>query len=164
MKKCWLLILLLFLPILASAGQMDTKTIRIVVFSDPHVMAPELLVSEGEAWTNYISGQRKMVDYSQALFDEMVAKIKDEKKPDLVLITGDLTKDGEQLSHKYVISRLDELRKVGIPTLVIPGNHDTNAVSFDGATTTAVAVADNNSIPRISPKTLMTSLQKRFTT
>ena len=49
-------------------------------------MAPELLVSEGEAWTNYISGQRKMVDYSQALFDEMVAKIKDEKKPDLVLI------------------------------------------------------------------------------
>ena len=57
MKKCRLLILLLFLPILASAGQMDTKTIRIVVFSDPHVMAPELLVSEGEAWTNYISCQ-----------------------------------------------------------------------------------------------------------
>ena len=170
MNKCRLLILLLFLPILASAGQMDTKTIRIVVFSDPHVMAPELLVSEGEAWTNYISGQRKMVDYSQALFDEMVAKIKDEIKPDLVLITGDLTKDGEQLSHKYVISKLDELRKVGIPTLVIPGNHDrgaqaqTNAVSFDGASTTAVAVADNNSIPRISPRTLMTSLQKRFTT
>ena len=150
MNKCRLLILLLFLPILVSAGQMDTKTIKIVVFSDPHVMAPELLVSEGEAWTNYISGQRKMVDYSQALFDEMVAKIKDEIKPDLVLMTGDLTKDGEQLSHKYVISRLDELRKVGIPTLVIPGNHDrgaqaqTNAVSFDGASTTAVAVADNN--------------------
>ena len=171
MNKCRLLILLLFLPILVSAGQMDMpKTKRIVVFSDPHVMAPELLVSEGEAWTNYISGQRKMVDYSQALFDEMVAKIKDEIKPDLVLITGDLTKDGEQLSHKYVISKLDELRKVGIPTLVIPGNHDrgaqaqTNAVSFDGASTTAVAVADNNSIPRISPKTLMTSLQKRFTT
>ena len=150
MNKCRLLILLLFLPILVSAGQMDTKTIRIVVFSDPHVMAPELLVSEGEAWTNYISGQRKMVDYSQALFDEMVAKIKDEIKPDLVLMTGDLTKDGEQLSHKYVISKLDELRKVGIQTLVIPGNHDrgaqaqANAVSFDGASTTAVAVADNN--------------------
>lgn len=171
MNKCRLLILLLFLPILVSAGQMDMpKTKKIVVFSDPHVMAPGLLVSEGEAWTNYISGQRKMVDYSQALFDEMVAKIKDEIQPDLVLITGDLTKDGEQLSHKYVISRLDELRKVGIPTLVIPGNHDrgaqaqANAVSFDGATTTAVAVADNNSIPQISPKTLMMSLQKRSTT
>ena len=145
MNKCRLLILLLFLPILASAGQMDTKTIRIVVFSDPHVMAPELLVSEGEAWTNYISGQRKMVDYSQALFDEMVAKIKDEIKPDLVMITGDLTKDGEQLSHKYVISKLDELRGVGIQTLVIPGNHDhgsnADAVVYDGATTSPVDVA-----------------------
>lgn len=121
---------------------------RIVVISDTHVMAPELLVSEGEAWTNYISGHQKMLDYSQPLFDEMVAKIKDEIKPDLVLITGDLTKDGEQLSHEYVISKLDELREVGIQTLVIPGNHDrganVNAVSFDGASTTAVAVADNN--------------------
>ena len=123
---------------------------RIVVISDTHVMAPELLVSEGEAWTNYISGHQKMLDYSQPLFDEMVAKIKDEIKPDLVLITGDLTKDGEQLSHKYVVNKLDELYAVGIPTLVIPGNHDrgaqaqANAVSFDGASTTPVAVADNN--------------------
>ena len=123
---------------------------KIVVISDTHVMAPELLVSEGEAWTNYLSGQQKMVDYSQALFDEMVAKIIDEIKPDLVLITGDLTKDGEQLSHKYVVNKLDELYAVGIPTLVIPGNHDrgaqaqANAVSFDGASTTPVAVVDNN--------------------
>ena len=118
---------------------------RIVVISDTHVMAPELLVSEGEAWTNYLSGQRKMVDYSQTLFDEMVAKIKDEIKPDLVLISGDLTKDGEQLSHTYVISKLDELREVGIQTLVIPGNHDrganADAVLYDGATTSPVEVA-----------------------
>ena len=118
---------------------------KIVVLSDPHVMAPELLVSEGEAWTNYLSGQRKMVDYSQTLFDEMVAKIKDEIKPDLVLISGDLTKDGEQLSHTYVISKLDELREVGIQTLVIPGNHDrganADAVLYDGATTSPVEVA-----------------------
>ena len=118
---------------------------KIVVLSDPHVMAPELLVSEGEAWTNYLSGQRKMVDYSQTLFDEMVTKIKDEIKPDLVLISGDLTKDGEQLSHTYVISKLDELREVGIQTLVIPGNHDrganADAVLYDGATTSPVEVA-----------------------
>ena len=121
---------------------------RIVVISDTHVMAPELLVSKGEAWTNYISGHQKMLDYSQPLFDEMVAKIKDELKPDLVLITGDLTKDGEQLSHSYVVNKLDELREAGIQTLVIPGNHDrganAGAVSFDGANTTIVAVADDN--------------------
>ena len=82
---------------------------KIVVFSDPHVMAPELLVNKGKAWTDYLNGQRKMVDYSQPLFDEMMVRIKT-SKPDLVLITGDLTKDGEQLSHQYVISKLDELR------------------------------------------------------
>ena len=121
---------------------------KIVVLSDPHVMSPKLLVGEGDAWTDYLSGQRKMVDYSKSLFDEMVAKIKDEIKPDLVLITGDLTKDGEQLSHKYVISKLDELRGVGIQTLVIPGNHDRgdneDAVSYDGATTTPIDVATDD--------------------
>ena len=85
---------------------------KIVVVSDPHVMAPELLVNKGKAWTDYLNGQRKMVDYSQPLFDEMIARIKT-AKPDLVLITGDLTKDGEQLSHQYVISKLDELRDLG---------------------------------------------------
>ena len=135
------IILLLLLCLGVNAGQQK----KIVVLSDPHVMAPELLVSEGEAWTNYLSGQRKMVDYSQALFDEMVAKIKDEIKPDLVLISGDLTKDGEQLSHKYVIGKLDELREGGIQTLVIPGNHDrggnVDAVAYNGATTSPVQVA-----------------------
>ena len=123
----------------------DCKDTKIVVLSDPHVMAPGLLVGKGSAWTNYMSSQRKMVDYSQALFDEMVTKLKDEIKPDLVLITGDLTKDGEKLSHEYVKGKLDELRASGIRTLVIPGNHDygdnIDAVIYDGEISTPVEVA-----------------------
>lgn len=129
----------------AWAGTGD-KTI--VVLADPHVMAPSLLVNEGKAWTNYLAGQRKLVDYSQALFDLMMSKIKDEIRPDLVLIPGDLTKDGEQVSHAYVIAKLDELRSAGIPTLVIPGNHDRgkngNAVYYDGDKTTPADVATND--------------------
>lgn len=34
----------------------------------------------------------------------------------LVLITGDLTKDGETVSHEYVVKKLDELA-AGIMTL-----------------------------------------------
>lgn len=71
-------------------GKKDCPETKIVVLSDPHVMAPELLASEGYAWTEYMDSQRKMVDYSQALFDEMVAKLKDEIRPDLVMITGSL--------------------------------------------------------------------------
>lgn len=120
----------------------------IVVLADPHVMAPDLLVSGGKAWNNYLVGQRKLVDYSQALFDLMMSKIKDEIRPDLVLIPGDLTKDGEQVSHAYVTAKLDELRLAGIPTLVIPGNHDRgkngNAVYYDGDKTTPAEVATND--------------------
>lgn len=139
---------MMLLTMSISAKTLIAADKKIVVLSDPHVMAPELLVSKGDAWTNYLSGQRKMVDYSQALFDEMVAKIKNEIKPDLVMITGDLTKNGEQLSHKYVISKLDELRKGGIQTLVIPGNHDrganADAVLYDGANKSPVGVATDN--------------------
>jgi len=110
-------------------------------------MAPELLVNEGTAWTTYLNGQRKMVDYSKLLFDDMIGRIKEDMRPELVLITGDLTKDGEKVSHEYVTSKLDELRAIGIKTLVIPGNHDrgsnSDAVYYDGESTTAATVATN---------------------
>ena len=97
---------------------------KVVVLSDTHVMAPDLLVNDGTAWQNYLAADRKMVDNSKVLFDNMIEKIKTDIKPDLVFITGDLTKDGEQLSHLYVKGKLDELKNAGIQTLVIPGNHD----------------------------------------
>ena len=121
---------------------------KVVVLSDTHVMAPELLVSEGTAWTNYLNGQRKLVDYSQQLFDEMIARIKRDLRPGLVLITGDLSKDGEQVSHQYLTSKLDGMRAIGIETLVIPGNHDrgshSNAVYYDGDATSPAVVATND--------------------
>lgn len=139
---CWAI---LMFGICCGICAQGTK--KIMVVSDPHVMAPELLVSEGTAWTTYLEGQRKMVDKSVPLFDEMIERIKT-AAPDLVLITGDLTKDGEQVSHTYVINKLDELKAAGIPTLVIPGNHDrgenSNAVQYDGASTTPVSTATND--------------------
>ena len=137
----------LLLAILLIGICLKSSAIKVVVLSDPHVMAPELLVNEGSAWTTYLNGQRKMVDYSKLLFDDMIGRIKEDMRPELVLITGDLTKDGEQVSHEYVTSKLDELRAIGIKTLVIPGNHDrgsnSDAVYYDGESTTAATVATN---------------------
>ena len=129
-------------------GQTFLPQIKVVVLSDTHVMASELLINDGDAWQSYLAADRKMVDNSKALFDEMVSKIKTNIKPDFVFITGDLTKDGEKLSHQYVKGKLDELKIAGIQTLVIPGNHDrganANAVYYDGATTTPAEVADDD--------------------
>ena len=137
----------LLLAILLIGMCCKSSAIKVVVLSDPHVMAPGLLKNEGTAWTTYLNGQRKMVDYSKLLFDDMIERIKEDMHPELVLISGDLTKDGEHVSHEYVTSKLDELRAIGIKTLVIPGNHDrgsnSDAVYYDGESTTAATVANN---------------------
>ena len=96
---------------------------RIMLASDPHVMGPGLLIEDGEAWYNTVTFDRKLNDYSRDIFDELIATALREK-PDLFLLTGDLTKDGELLSHQYVVSQLQRLKDAGIQPLVIPGNHD----------------------------------------
>ena len=107
---------------------------NIVVLSDTHVMGPGLLVNDGAAWQKELANDRKLFDYSQEVFDVLMETMLSEK-PDMVLTTGDLTKDGELLSHQYVAGQLNRLREAGIKTFVIPGNHDfgsKHALIFDG--------------------------------
>ena len=114
---------------------------EIVVIADPHVIG-DGLQDEGTAWQNYLAGSRKLIDQSQVLFNQTVLGIKTQK-PELVLIVGDLTKDGEQASHDYVKVKLDDLKTAGIPTLVIPGNHDrgtTDAKIYNGEETSDAPV------------------------
>ena len=97
---------------------------KIVLLSDPHVMSPALVEDpNSSAYINAMAGNRKLQAYSAELFDAVIDSIKI-LHPDLVIIPGDMTKDGELLSHLYVEYRLNELKELGIRTLVIPGNHD----------------------------------------
>ena len=117
---------------------------KIAVLSDIHVMSPELLVNDGTAWQNSLAKERKLLDYSQEIFDVMVEKYLSDK-PDMLLITGDLTKDGELASHEYVVAGLDRLRQAGIGVYVIPGNHDlgtANALVFDGENTSKAEIVN----------------------
>lgn len=129
-----------------------TAQTRIAVLTDTHVMAPELLVSDGTAWQSYLASDRKLVDYSQHLFDLVTDRIKNEIRPDLLLITGDLSKDGEIASHNYVAGKLASLKAAGIPSLVIPGNHDlgtSNAKVYNGDNATNAEVATASSFASI---------------
>ena len=68
-------------------------------------------------------------------------------KPQMVLVTGDMTKDGERMSHQLVASQLQRLVDAGIHVLVVPGNHDINnpdAKVYDGDTTTPADTITRN--------------------
>ena len=143
-KKVLRVAMMLLLAVMCTTVGAQT---RIAVASDIHVMAPSLLPSGAEtqdAWITYYAGQRKMLQESAAIFDQFVTTLKTANpKPDLLLVTGDLTKDGEQASHEYVRKELALLEAAGIQVYVIPGNHDFgeegNHTQFlaDGTTTDA---------------------------
>jgi 3',5'-cyclic AMP phosphodiesterase CpdA len=112
--------------------------IKIAIISDLHVMAPQLLVHDGNAFQEYLNRDRKMLHESAEILDTLIEQLL-KLKPDIVLVTGDLTKDGECLSHQLVASQLQRLVDASIQVLVVPGNHDINnpdAKIFDGEQTT----------------------------
>ena len=95
----------------------------IVVMSDIHVMTPQLLENRGAAYENYLNQDPKLLEYSGEVLEYLVAET-EKRDPDLVIIPGDLTKDGELVSHQLVVNILRKLRSAGIPVIVVPGNHD----------------------------------------
>lgn len=122
--------------ILAVVAQ-QSSAFKIGILSDIHFMAPELLDKPGKAFDNYIIHDRKLLKESPELLDSAVHVLIQEH-PEFVFISGDLTKDGEKISHRYVADHyLKQLKGNGCRVFVIPGNHDVNnphAVIFEGDT------------------------------
>jgi len=114
---------------------------KICVISDPHLMAPELLVNDGSAFQTYLAGDRKLLKESEAILEFIVDAIIAES-PDILLVPGDLTKDGELVSHQGIAAFLHQIEASGTKVFVCPGNHDVNnphAFSFDGDNVIPVA-------------------------
>jgi 3',5'-cyclic AMP phosphodiesterase CpdA len=132
----------------------QAKTIRIGHITDLHYMAPELLVVKGSAFDNYVMKDRKLLQESPAILEAAVQNLLKEKV-DIVLISGDLTKDGELESHQGVVRTLQPLLDQGVKVLVVPGNHDINnpfAVRFLGDSTSAVQTVTAEDFSRIYGK------------
>jgi hypothetical protein len=118
----------------------NARPVKIAVLSDLHYMEPSLLKADGTAFQMYLMQDPKLLAESSAILQQIIRKLLAEK-PDLVLISGDLTKDGELISHKSLIKQLEILRLNKIKVLVVPGNHDINnpdAKLFDGDNTLPV--------------------------
>lgn len=108
---------------------------RLLLASDIHYLSKSL-TDFGDGFSYKVEhGDGKVVNYIWEITDAFIEAVEKEK-PDLVILSGDLTLNGERQSHLDFAEKLEEIEDAGIPVIVIPGNHDINntaAVQFVGA-------------------------------
>ena len=102
--------------------------LKIAIVSDIHYMHPSLLgenAANGLAFQNYLNQDPKLVEFSDPIWREVMNELKSEK-PDILLVPGDITKDGEKIGHQAMAAFFAQLCNSGIRVYVMPGNHDIN--------------------------------------
>ena len=124
---------------------------RAVIASDLHYIAPEL-TDGGPGYQQILkNGDSKFMPYVEEITDAFLDEVLADP-PDLVLLTGDLTFNGAEISHRRLAGKLQRLEDAGIPVLVLPGNHDVyneNAALYRGGSFERVPFADSESFAGI---------------
>ncbi|HHU17934.1 MAG: metallophosphoesterase [Anaerovoracaceae bacterium] len=95
---------------------------KFFIISDPHYLSDELH-DDKEAFNRFLSYGDKLIHYSEELIDTVTVDIIREK-PDFLLVTGDLTCNGEMVSHKELAEKFKRIEDSGTSVFVVPGNHD----------------------------------------
>lgn len=134
MKKLFAFILAFLLLIPPAVLGEATDELTLFVATDLHYLAPEL-TDHGSCFTQMIErGDGKVMAYSEELVEAFVTQVI-ARHPDALILSGDLTFDGERASHETLATKLARVEAAGIPVLALPGNHDLNnhsAARFGG--------------------------------
>lgn len=124
---------------------------RAVIASDLHYIAPEL-TDGGPGYQQALkNGDSKFMPYVEEITDAFLDEVLADP-PDVVLLTGDLTFNGAEISHRRLAGKLQRLEDAGIPVLVLPGNHDVyneNAALYRGGSFERVPFASGESFAEI---------------
>lgn len=109
-------------------ARVSQEPVSIIIASDIHYLAKEYTGNYFKA--PFAGSDGKMTHYSgfytDAFFSEVI-----KQKPNVLILSGDLTLNGSVKSHEEFISKLRVIEENGIDVLVIPGNHDVNTSSGD---------------------------------
>ena len=127
--SCLLLASLLLLAGCSGAPEKQTETTgetgswRVVVASDLHYLAPSL-TDHGALFRRVMeAGDGKVTELCDEITDAFLEEVKAEE-PDALILTGDISFNGEKESHLALAEKLAALEEAGVPVLVLPGNHD----------------------------------------
>ena len=127
------LVFTLTVPALAADKPQDMN-LRIAVMSDLHYLSPDMIADTAD-FEHALNSDRKLLKESSAILYEKFEQVRADK-PDILLVSGDLTKDGEQECHAALAKQLQQLQQdiPGLKIYVINGNHDIrnyNAKNFN---------------------------------
>ncbi|MEG0774309.1 metallophosphoesterase [Clostridium sp.] len=99
------------------------EEVTFFVATDTHYLASDL-TDNGEAFQTFVNeGDGKQLTYIQEIMNAFENDI-EKKNPNVLVISGDLTSNGEKKGHLEFAKRLEEIEKLGTSVYVIPGNHD----------------------------------------
>lgn len=140
----------LIVPALAAQdGADEGLNLKIAVMSDTHYLSPSM-IKDTEDYTTVLNSDRKLLTEGSAINLKLLDAVR-EDKPDLLLISGDLTKDGELEGHREFSARLQKLQKdvPGLKVYIINGNHDVrNAAAKNFNTPDGKAVKATRTLPK----------------
>ena len=132
-------------------AEASSSGFRAVIASDLHYIAPEL-TDGGPGYQQILkNGDSKFMPYVEEITDAFLDEVLADP-PDVVLLTGDLTFNGAEISHRRLAGKLQRLEDAGIPVLVLPGNHDVyneNAALYRGGSFERVPFASGESFAEI---------------
>lgn len=101
------------------------QTLKIAVLADLHYLSPALIADTPD-YTEHRNSDRKMYNEGDAFLRAALKRLA-KHAPDVLLIAGDLTKDGERESHEAIAAILEAFaRETGAQVFAAPGNHDIN--------------------------------------
>lgn len=97
----------------------------LAIASDLHYQSHSI-TDRGKAYKDFIAGSDgKLIEYLPQLFDAFSDEIVN-MGADVLILSGDITMNGEAENHQELSDKLARIQETGIPVLVIPGNHDIN--------------------------------------
>lgn len=124
---------IIYILLAVSSALFAGEPLKMGIITDTHYLS-EKLMDDGYAMQDYVLTSGKNVKDVPAVLNEVFNEYL-RSDIQVLLVCGDITKDGEKQSHLDFVQKLKPLQEKGVRVFVIPGNHDINMpkpVEFKG--------------------------------